>query len=320
MDRRQLKLALVYQLGPAKAINYYYAQGQKISFRLECDPSTLMEQLQLQGIWWVTDEDEEYPAALRELHQPPLLLFGQGDKQVLKKPMISVIGSRKGTEYGRQVAVQVSNQLAARGYVVVSGLAYGIDSFAHQGALRSGLTIAVLGNGLGRIYPAANRSLAEKIINRGCLLSEFWPGTEPKPWHFPMRNRIIAGLGQKLIVVEAAENSGTLITVDYALELGREVWAVPGPITSIYSKGTNNLIKQGAMPFCDLEDLDLPPVKENTADSELPTRILSLINRGFTDAVALARELNLNLDIVMAELTRMELRGQVIRFGNNFWA
>lgn len=319
MDSRLLKLALVNQLGPARAITYYRENGLR-GFRLTIDPYQLAEQLQQQGVWWLTDEDEEYPPGLRQLYQPPLLLFGQGDKQVLQYPMLAVIGSRKGTDYGRQVAVQLASQLAGRGYVVVSGLAYGVDSYAHQGALRTGRTIAVLGCGLGRIYPASHRALAEQICNRGCLLSEFWPDTVPKPWHFPMRNRLIAGLSQRIIVVEAAEKSGTMITVDHALELGREVWAVPGPITSSFSKGTNMLIKQGALPLCGLEDLDLPPVSELDNNTGLPERIIACINQGITDAVTLARSLNLNLEIVMAELTRMELRGQIVRFGNNFWA
>lgn len=200
-----------------------------------------------QGITCVTIWDEEYPELLRQTAQPPWVLYCKGNVELLQKPCIGMVGTRTPTAYGKKVADQLAESLAAAGMCVVSGLARGIDSSAHEGALRqSGRTIGVLGCGINQIYPPENKLLFEKLTSRGLLLSEYPLDTKPKPGLFPQRNRIIAGLSLGVVVIEAALRSGSLITVDQALEESRDVFAVPGPITSPKSQGTLSLLKQGA--------------------------------------------------------------------------
>jgi DNA processing protein len=194
----------------------------------------------------------ELPPSLRAIHDPPerLYLRGNGPERLLTGPAVAVVGARACSPYGRQVARMLGRDLAAAGVVVVSGLARGIDGEAHRGALESdGHTIAVLGCGIDRNYPAAHAELARTIAERSLVVSEYEPGVEPAPFRFPGRNRIIAGLSAATIVVEARERSGALITADFALEEGREVFAVPGEITSPLSEGTNTLLKLGAAPL-----------------------------------------------------------------------
>lgn len=202
-------------------------------------------------------EDESYPEWLKQIPDYPKCLYYRGNIELLDRPMVAVVGTRKPTAYGIWSTNVLVAELA-RKFVVVSGLAYGIDALAHEATIRAGgETIAVLGSGLDgkSIYPAKNRALAERIVaNGGLLLSEYPDGSEPLPFHFPLRNRIIAGLVEKLVVIEAGEKSGTLITAELALDYNREVWAVPGPINSKLSRGTNNLIAQGARPVVGVED------------------------------------------------------------------
>src|SRR3954447_6997467 len=193
----------------------------------------------------------DLPELLRQIHDPPRALFlrGAGDADVLCRPTVAVVGARACSPYGAQVARMLGREFAAAGLVVVSGLARGVDGEAHRGALEAGgLTVAVLGGGIDRDYPAAHAELARRIRERGLVVSEYEPGVEPAPWRFPARNRIIAGLSAATIVVEARERSGALITADLALEEGRDVLAVPGEITSPLSAGTNALLKLGAAP------------------------------------------------------------------------
>ncbi|HHX77315.1 MAG TPA: DNA-protecting protein DprA, partial [Firmicutes bacterium] len=169
---------------------------------------------------------------------------------------IAIVGSRKMTAYGRETAYRLGQEIAALGIGVVSGLARGIDTWAHKGALKAGgTTAAVLGCGLDYVYPPENKNLMREIETCGFLLSEFAPGTEPRPYYFPLRNRIISGMSLGVIIVEAAEKSGALITADLALEQGREVFAVPGPVNSLQSKGCHKLIKQGARLLSDIDDV-----------------------------------------------------------------
>lgn len=191
---------------------------------------------------------DDYPALLRQLPDPPLVLYVQGDVKMLAQHSVAIVGTRKPSAYGSQVAHRLAHDLAERQLVIVSGLARGIDSCAHRGALeaRGGKTVAVQGRGMDGIYPAENRKLAEKIVENGALISEFPLGTGPMPENFPIRNRIISGLTLGVVVVEAAEYSGSLITARLALDQNREVFAVPGNITSAQSFGPNHLIKQGA--------------------------------------------------------------------------
>ena len=216
-----------------------------------------LAKLQQMDISFTHLDNMDYPVLLKEIPDPPVGLFYLGDLPDSAMPHVSIIGSRRCSEYGLTVARRFGKMLAQQGVVVVSGMARGIDSMAHRGAIepKNGLTIAVLGCGIDICYPAENRQLRDDIAKKGCVLSEYPPGTKALPHHFPARNRIISGLSQILIVVEAGKKSGTLITVDQALDQGRDVMAVPGNITNKYSDGTNALIKQGADPVCNYEDV-----------------------------------------------------------------
>lgn len=224
-----------------------------------------IERLERKGYCILTVEDVDYPEYLREAFDPPFVLYCAGKVEALKGPAVSVVGARKPSPYGRAVAEKLARELASRGIVIVSGLARGIDSIAHWGALEGGKTVAVLGSGLENIYPRENRRLFEKIIERGAVISEFPAKSPPLGFHFPIRNRIISGLSLALVVVEATRRSGSLISARMALEQNREVMAVPGNITSDLSQGTNWLIKTGAKLIECWEDVaeELPsPLKE----------------------------------------------------------
>jgi len=201
----------------------------------------------------------QLPPLLRAIHDPPRRLYVRGDSEldVLMKPAAAVVGARACSPYGAQVARMLARELSALGLVVISGLARGIDAEAHRGALDGGgTTVAVLGCGIDRDYPAAHAELGRRITESGGLIvSEYEPGVEPAPWRFPARNRIIAGLCAATVVVEARERSGALITADFALEEGRDVLAVPGEITSALSAGTNALLKLGATPVTEVADV-----------------------------------------------------------------
>lgn len=200
--------------------------------------------------------DPDFPAALREIPERPTLLFAAGDLGLLRRPAVAIVGSRDHSAYGAEVCRRVASAAAGAGLAVVSGMARGLDALAHRAALdAAGATIGVLGNGLGVIYPAANRDLYQAVGTRGLLLTEFPPGERPAIGTFPRRNRLISGLARVTIVVEAAAGSGTLITVAAALEQGREVMVVPGNITSPTSVGTNRLARDGAEPLLQVEDL-----------------------------------------------------------------
>lgn len=195
----------------------------------------------------LTFASEPYPPLLKQIPDPPPVLYVLGDPTVLSRYAVAIVGARRPTPYGTQVAERLARDLAARQLVVVSGLARGIDSAAHRGALEaSGKTVAVLGSGIDVIYPRENQRLAQKVVASGALISEFPPGTPPTPENFPIRNRIISGLSLGVVVVEASEYSGSLITARLAAEQNREVFAVPGNITTAQSFGPNHLIKQGA--------------------------------------------------------------------------
>lgn len=207
----------------------------------------------------ISIESKEYPEQLREIYDAPLKLYVLGNKEILKQSSIAIVGARKATEYGKEVALQFSKDLSKNGINIISGLALGIDTCAHLGTLYPdsiGKTIAVLGSGLDEIYPKPNIELAKQIIkNGGCIISEYSLGIKPEKQHFPQRNRIISGLSKGVLVVEASEKSGSLITADFALEQGRDVFAVPGNISNSTSVGTNNLIKQGAKLVTNYEDI-----------------------------------------------------------------
>jgi DNA processing protein len=258
-----------------------------------------------------------YPRPLAELHDPPAQLYVRGDVDVLSQPSVAIVGARSCSAYGAQVARSLAGELAASGLVVVSGLARGIDADAHRGTLAvGGHTVAVLGCGIDRDYPRSHAELARRIRANGAVVSEYQPGVEPAPWRFPARNRIIAGLCAATVVVEARERSGALITADFALELGRDVFAVPGEITSALSAGTNDLLRQGAAPLLSAADVltalglesdvrPLPPL------SPAGAQVLRILADGPRDADAVSRSSGRSPAEVSAVLVELELTGVV---------
>jgi DNA processing protein len=261
----------------------------------------------------------DYPPLLAELHDPPARLYLRGGSaEILTRPAAAVVGARSCSAYGAQVARALAREIAAAGAVVVSGLARGIDGEAHRGALAAGgLTVAVLGCGIDRDYPNAHRQLARRVAESGAVVSEYPPGVEPAPWRFPARNRIIAGLAGATVVVEARERSGALITADFALELGREVFAVPGEITSVLSKGTNDLIRQGATPLLASEDVlealglePVPRVPPPTLSRE-GRAVLAVLADGAAALDEISRATGLGAPEVAVVLTELELAGLV---------
>jgi DNA processing protein len=254
----------------------------------------------------------ELPPLLRAIHDPPrqLYLRGHGDVGLLWRPAVAIVGARACSAYGAGVARLLGRELAAAGVVVLSGLARGVDGEAHKGALEtSGATVAVLGCGIDRDYPAAHAELARRMTERSLLISEYEPGVEPAPWRFPARNRIIAGLCAATIVVEARERSGALITADFALDEGREVFAVPGEITSALSAGTNALLRLGATPLTTasdvLESLGIAPSEARPAEvGEVAGSLLKCLP---ATADELLRASGLPAEEVSAALAELEL-------------
>ncbi len=262
--------------------------------------------------------DSGFPRLLTAIHDPPpaLYLRGSGPAELLERPSVAVVGARSCSSYGRAVARTLGRELAAAGLVVVSGMARGIDGEAHRGALEAGETVAVLGCGVDRDYPAAHAELARRICERGVVVSEYEPGVEPAPWRFPARNRIIAGLCQATVVVEARERSGALITADFALEEGREVLAVPGEITSGLSAGTNALLRLGATPVtCAadvLEAFGLEPAEPDATElGEAAVRLLEHLRDGALTADELVRSSGVDPAEASAALMELELAGRV---------
>ncbi len=275
----------------------------------------------------LTRDDEAYPALLREIFDPPYVLYVAGDPKILAEPAVAVVGARRPTPFGRAVAERLARDLAERGLVVVSGMAVGIDSLAHWGALQAGRTVAVLGSGLDEVYPKENKELFRKIAASGAVVTEFPPAAAPLAYRFPLRNRVISGLTLGVVVVEATRRSGSLITARLALEQNREVLAVPGNITSALSSGTNWLIKTGAKLVETWEDVveELPtPLRERLLSSKKDERAAppelspeeKIIFDGLkTDALTHIDEIVETTDVsvseVLARLLSLELKGLV---------
>lgn len=222
------------------------------------NPDSELSLLEKMKVNVITIKEDDYPVLLKNIYDPPPIIYYRGNflDMVNNKKTLAVVGSRKATYYGRKIARDISLELASRGYTIISGLARGIDTKAHLGALEAGgKTVAVLGCGIDRIYPAENISIANKIIKNGAIITEFPVYTKPEKNNFPRRNRIISGLSMGTLVVEAAEKSGALITSDCSLDQGREVFAIPGSIHSFLSKGCHDLIKQGAKLVNSYQDI-----------------------------------------------------------------
>ncbi len=286
-------------------------------FAREFDEPRFLAGLQARGIRWTARSSPAFPRSLAAVFDPPVGLFlhGEGDVELLERPTVAIVGARSCSPYGASVARTLGRELAAAGVVVVSGLARGVDGEAHRGVLEaSGSTVAVLGCGIDRVYPAAHAELARRIRERGLIVSEYAPGVEPAPWRFPARNRIIAGLAAATVVVEARERSGALITADLALEEGREVFAVPGEITSALSAGTNALLRIGATALTAVSDVleafGMAPTEKAAVDvSPGAERVLAHLRDGPAAADELARALSLASGDLAAALAELELAG-----------
>ncbi len=215
----------------------------------------LLKKWEQKHIRIITYFDSNYPTYLKEIYQPPWVFFTKGDQSLLNNPIIAIVGTRNPSQYGRIIAEKLAKELTEHGFIIVSGMARGIDRKAHEGSLLSGATIAVLGSGIDIVYPKENQGIYQEIEEKGLIISEYSPGTKPHPAYFPQRNRLISGLSLGTIIIEASLKSGSLITAQLALEQSREVFAIPGNITSNKSLGTNSLIQQGAKLVMNIEDI-----------------------------------------------------------------
>lgn len=297
--------------------------------RNKIDPQEEFTKLQNLGIRILIFSDESYPKLLREIPNPPMILYLLGELKTQDEMAIAIVGSRKFTSYGKQVTQDLVRELANTGATIVSGLALGIDAIAHETALNfRGRTIAVLACGLNAVYPLHNQKLADKILeSQGALISEFPLGTPPLKHHFPNRNRIISGLCLGTVVIEAAMDSGALITATHALEQNRQVFAVPGSIYSPCSAGTNNLIKMGAKPVTKaadiLEDLNLGHLQvaietqEIIGENEQEEKILKILSREPQHFDIICKSAGLASSVIAAALTIMEMKGKVKNIGGN---
>ncbi len=273
----------------------------------------------------------DVPNKLGNISSPPrqLYILAQNVKELFSRPAVAVVGSRKVSSYGRAVTSSLAGELARAGIVIISGLALGVDSIAHQAAIDAGgTTIAVLPSGLGQIYPATHRGLAEAILERGgALITEYPDGTPIMKHNFIARNRLISGLSDAVLVTEAAARSGSLHTADFALEQGRTVLAIPGNITSATSAGTNNLIKSGALTATEPADVlraigiepllaDRPAPKSSNPNEQV---LLDLLTCGLQDGAVLLEQSRLGVSLFNQSLTMLEIRGQIRALGNNQW-
>lgn len=280
---------------------------------------------------YVTILDDAYPENLKYIEDRPAILFYKGElDQNLDRNSIAFVGARKCTDYGKWACKNLSQGVSAAGVTTVSGLAYGIDAMCHKATLEvGGRSIGIIGCGIDKIYPKQNRNLYEKLENDGLILSEFPLGTDPKAYNFPRRNRIISGISLATVVIEAKEKSGTMITTRCALDQGKEVFAVPGNINSIYSKGTNKLIQEGSKLITTAEDileeldylLDINQVKSSIDYSSLANDELEIVRyieeNPNTSADLLAANLAYNIEEINYLLTSLELRDYIENIGNN---
>ena len=297
-----------------------------IQAREEIDLGKLWDKIESQGIKILTWQDESYPGRLKEIDQPPPVLYIRGEYLPDDLFAVAIVGTRRVTAYGRQITEEISSFLAANGITVISGLARGVDAIAHQSTLKAGgRTIAVLGSGVDKIYPPEHRGLAEQMMGRGAIISDYALGTPPDASNFPPRNRIISGLSLAVVVVEAGETSGALITAEFAAEQGREIFAVPGSILAPQSKGTNKLIQNGALPLLTVDDLmqalDLTRMGEHKAarkiipTDETEARLMSVLGAEPLHVDEIRNQTELPIEKVSATLALMELKGMVRQVG-----
>ena len=282
-----------------------------------------IEKINIEGIANIT-----FLSPLLQLAKPPQELFIKGAIPTKKAPVVAIIGTRKPSSYGREVTQKLAYNLAKQGVVIVSGLAMGIDTIAHTAALEAeGTTIAILAEGLHTIYPASNKGLAEQITKHGALITEYDMGINAMRHHFLARNRLVSGLADAIIVTEAADRSGTFSTVAHAIEQNKEVFAVPGPITSLLSAGPNRLLQEGARVVLSAEDVlqviapDLIPGQKKFVfgNTPLEAHIIELIQQGIRDGDALLEKSKVEASDFLQALTMMELNGTIRALGGNKW-
>jgi DNA processing protein len=318
----ELALAAFAAAREAHAVDRESHTSRFAAFAAVFDEQAYRRSLANAGIRWFARSEPTFPPLLAAVHDPPpgLFLRGVAPADLLTAPAVSIVGARSCSDYGAHVARSLARELAAAGVVVVSGLARGIDGWAHRGALDAGgTTIAVLGCGVDRDYPRAHAALAARIVESGLIVSEYPPGVAPAPWRFPARNRIVAGLAAATVVVEARDRSGALITADFALEEGREVLSVPGEITSALSRGTNGLLRLGAIAVTGssdvLEAIGLAPAegcpRPDPRCAPAAAAVLAALDAGAATADELVRESGLTPAATAAALTELELAGLV---------
>lgn len=294
--------------------------------RTSVDLEELWDRIQAQGITVLTWEDELYPPRLKEIEQPPPVIYLRGEISLDDHFAVAIVGTRRITPYGRQVTEELASFLAGQGITVVSGLARGVDAVAHSAALKAGgRTIGVLGSGVDKIYPPEHAQMAEKMIVQGAILSDYAIGTEPESANFPPRNRIISGLSMATIVIEAGETSGALITAGFAAEQGREVFALPGNILAPQSKGTNRLIQQGAHPLLSPQDVlqvlnltragQFKAARKTIPADALEAQLLGILGAEPLHVDEIRNRTGLPIEKVSATLTLMELKGLVRQVG-----
>lgn len=270
-----------------------------------------------------------YVSVLRNIYEPPHTLFIAGELPPERRPTVAIIGSRKPTPYGIEVTHKLAYELAKQGIVIISGLAYGIDAVAHKAALEAGgTTIAVLAGGLHRIYPASNAGLAQEILQKGgAIISEQEAGIDARKHHFLTRNRLVSGLADAVIVTEATDRSGTFSTVSHAISQNKEVFAVPGSITSLLSAGPNRLLQQGAHVALEARDIleviapHLKPQQQTLplGDTPLEAEIIKLIQAGISDGDELQQQIGVEANLFLQTITLMELKGAIHSSGANRW-
>ncbi|MBC8590495.1 DNA-protecting protein DprA [Lachnospiraceae bacterium NSJ-29] len=278
----------------------------------------------------ITIFDDNYPESLLNIFDKPYVLYKKGEMLQTDNLAIGIVGARKSTAYGKWACEKFAAELAHMGVTIVSGLALGIDTIAHKTAVeKGGRTLAILGNGLDHIYPKRNAGLYNEIVNHGAILSEFPLGTPPLAYNFPQRNRIISGLSLGVIVIEAKEKSGSLITAYHALEQGKDIFALPGNINSIYSQGTNKLIKDGARPLLDIEDL-IEEIRElqikvserkkervdNSNLSDIEIKVIKTMEEGPIHCDLISYKTGIDIATVISVLTILELKGIIKELNN----
>lgn len=332
LPERYYLAALTHSVGRAGAVRETALRGTaRAAFAQVCrpraDPRLLQRQCVAHGIDLLSAGDRGYPALLRDIADPPPVLYARGDTGALLRPAVAIVGARRCTRTGAEVAAALGRTLAACGVCVVSGLARGIDTAAHRAAVAAGVSVAVIGSGLAKPYPSANRTLADSMVaGGGLLLSEYPPWHGARRHHFPERNRLISGIALGVVVVEAGKHSGSLITARMAAEQGRDVCAVPGPVTSPMSHGCHRLLKQGAalveraedvlevLGLTALQEPDGPQAQqrhERRPDSRVLANVLAAVEGTLTPLDSIVDVTGLAVEAASAALVELELGGFV---------